>query len=202
MNDRDPAPGDALPGPQRPVVLIGPMAAGKSFLARHMSTAYGYDFVDTDQVIVSRHGVISEIFAQHGEEHFRDLEAATVAELLRDPGHARAIVSVGGGAPMIPSVRELLRHELVAYLEVDAATVLPRISGNRTRPMLPPDPARRWQELLDARRACYEELADITLDGTRDRPVAELGADLEAQIARLRSRPPGSAPDHPQEAQA
>lgn len=202
MNAQFPAPADAFPAPQRPVVLIGPMAAGKSFLALHMSKFYGYDFVDADQVIVSRYGVIPGIFAEHGEKYFRDLEADTVAEILRDPDHADAIFSVGGGAPMIPSVRELLRHELVAYLEVDVATVLPRISGNRTRPMLQPDPARRWQELLESRRACYEELADITLDGTRDRPVAELGADLEEQIARLRTRPSGSAPDHPQEAQA
>ena len=203
MNAQFPAPGDGLPAPRRPVVLIGPMAAGKSFLALHMSKFYGYDFVDADQVIVSRHGVISRIFAEHGEKYFRDLEADVVAEVLRDPDHADAIFSVGGGAPMIPAVRELLRSELVAYLEVDAATVLPRISGNRTRPMLQPDPARRWQELYEARRGCYEELADITLDGTRNRPVAELGADLEAQIARLRSRPAaGSAPDRPQEAQA
>jgi shikimate kinase len=59
--------------------------------------------------------------------------------------------------------------------------------------MLQPDPARRWQELYDARRGCYEELADITLDGTRDRPVAEIAADLEAEITRLRAlRAPGT----------
>jgi shikimate kinase len=197
VNAQFPAPADAAAVPRRPVVLIGPMAAGKSFLALHMSKFYGYDFVDADQVIVSRYGVISGIFAEHGEKYFRDLEADTVAEILRDPDHANAIFSVGGGAPMTPSTRELLRHELVAYLEVDTATVLPRISGNRTRPMLQPDPERRWQELYESRRACYEELADITLDGRGNRPVAELGADLEAELTRLRA-----ATDSTQEAQA
>ncbi len=202
MNARFPAPADAA-APQRPVVLIGPMAAGKSFLALHMSKFYGYDFVDADQVIVSRYGVISKIFAEHGEKYFRDLEADTVAEVLRDPDHANAIFSVGGGAPMTPSTRELLRHELVAYLEVDTETVLPRISGSRTRPMLQPDPQRRWQELFESRRACYEELADITLDGRGNRPVAEIGADLEAELTRLRSpRSTGSIIDSTQEAQA
>lgn len=203
MNAQFPAPADAAAAPQRPVVLIGPMAAGKSFLALHMSKFYGYDFVDADQVIVSRYGVISGIFAEHGEKYFRDLEADTVAEILRDPDHANAIFSVGGGAPMTPSTRELLRHELVAYLEVDTETVLPRISGNRTRPMLQPDPERRWQELYESRRACYEELADITLDGRGNRPVAEIGADLEAELTRLRSlRSAGAAPDSTQEVQA
>lgn len=203
MNAQFPAPADAAAVPQRPVVLIGPMAAGKSFLALHMSKFYGYDFVDADQVIVSRYGVISKIFAEHGEKYFRDLEADTVAEILRDPDHANAIFSVGGGAPMTPSTRELLRHELVAYLEVDTETVLPRISGTRTRPMLRPDPERRWLELYESRRACYEELADITLDGTRNRPVAEIGADLEAELTRLRSlRAAAGTDDSTQEAQA
>lgn len=203
MNAQFPAPADAAAVPQRPVVLIGPMAAGKSFLALHMSKFYGYDFVDADQVIVSRYGVISGIFAEHGEKYFRDLEADTVAEILRDPDHANAIFSVGGGAPMTPSTRELLRHELVAYLEVDTETVLPRISGTRTRPMLRPDPERRWLELYESRRACYEELADITLDGTRNRPVAEIGADLEAELTRLRSlRAAAGTDDSTQEAQA
>jgi shikimate kinase len=203
VNAQFPAPADAAAAPQRPVVLIGPMAAGKSFLALHMSKFYGYDFVDADQVIVSRYGVISTIFAEHGEKYFRDLEADTVAEILRDPDHANAIFSVGGGAPMTPSTRELLRHELVAYLEVDTETVLPRISGNRTRPMLQPDPERRWQELYESRRACYEELADITLDGRGNRPVAEIGADLEAELTRLRSlRSAGGTTDSTQEVQA
>ena len=203
MNAQFPAPADAAETPQRPVVLIGPMAAGKSFLALHMSKFYGYDFVDADQVIVSRYGVISKIFAEHGEKYFRDLEADTVAEILRDPDHANAIFSVGGGAPLTPSTRELLRHELVAYLEVDTETVLPRISGNRTRPMLQPDPERRWQELYESRRACYEELADITLDGRGNRPVAEIGADLEAELTRLRSAlSAGGTTDSTQEAQA
>lgn len=203
MNAQFPAPDDAAAAPQRPVVLIGPMAAGKSFLALHMSKFYGYDFVDADQVIVSRYGVISGIFAEHGEKYFRDLEADTVAEILRDPDHANAIFSVGGGAPMTPSTRELLRHELVAYLEVDTETVLPRISGNRTRPMLQPDPERRWQELYESRRACYEELADITLDGRGNRPVAEIAADLEAELNRLRSlRGAGGTTDSTQEVQA
>ena len=189
MNAQFPAPADAAETPQRPVVLIGPMAAGKSFLALHMAKFYGYDFVDADQLIVSRHGVIAEIFARHGEKYFRDLEADTIAEVLRDPDHADAIFSVGGGAPMTPSVREALRHELVAYLEVDAATVLPRIRGNRSRPMLRPDPEQRWQELYEARRGCYEELADIVLDGTGDRPVAEIAAELHERITRLRTTP-------------
>lgn len=175
------------PGTQhllRPVVLIGPMAAGKSFLALHLSKFFGYDFVDADQVIVQRHGVIADIFAAHGEKYFRDLEADVIAEVLEDPDHANAIFSVGGGAPMTARVRTILDGEVVAYLEVDAATVLPRIRGNRTRPMLQPDPEKRWTELLEARRDTYERLATIRVDGTGARQVADIAQDLHNDIQR------------------
>lgn len=171
----------------RPVVLIGPMAAGKSFLALHMSKFFGYDFVDADQVIVHRYGVIADLFSEHGEKYFRDLEADVVAEVLSDPEHANAIFSVGGGAPMTDRVHEVLKDELVAYLKVDAATVLPRIRGNRTRPMLQPDPERRWTELLESRRERYEGLADIVVDGTGQRQVADIAQDLHNDIQRLRA---------------
>ncbi|NKE08717.1 MULTISPECIES: shikimate kinase [Kocuria] len=169
----------------RPVVLIGPMAAGKSFLALHMSKFFGYDFVDADQVIVQRHGVIADLFAQHGEKYFRDLEADVIQEVLADPAHANAIFSVGGGAPMTDRVAQMLEHELVAYLQVDAATVFPRISGNRSRPMLQPDPEQRWTELLEQRRSRYEALAQILVDGTSQRQVADMAQDLHNDIQNL-----------------
>ncbi|MDO5617659.1 shikimate kinase [Kocuria sp.] len=179
----------------RPVVLIGPMAAGKSFLALHMSKFFGYDFVDADQVIVQRHGVIADIFQEHGEKYFRDLEADVIQEVLSDRDHANAIFSVGGGAPMTERVRLLLRDELVAYLEVDAATVFPRISGNRTRPMLQPDPEKRWSELLAARRDRYEGLAKIRVDGTGQRQVADIAQDLHNDIQRLNPGAAGACAD-------
>lgn len=180
----------------RPVVLIGPMAAGKSFLALHMSKFFGYDFVDADQVIVHRYGVIAEIFSEHGEKYFRDLEADVIAEVLGNPEHANAIFSVGGGAPMTDRVNHMLKDELVAYLKVDAATVLPRIRGNRTRPMLQPDPERRWNELLESRRERYEELADIVVDGTGQRQVADIAQDLHNDIQRLRAEAASSPTPH------
>ncbi|MDO4254586.1 MAG: shikimate kinase [Kocuria sp.] len=172
----------------QPVVLIGPMAAGKSFLAQHMARFFGYGFVDADQLIVQKHGVIRDIFTQHGEKYFRDLEADAIEEVLADPQYANAIFAVGGGAPMTERVSAVLRDELVAYLEVDAATVLPRITDSTSRPMLQPDPPTRWLELLEARAPRYEELADIRVDGTRRRQIADIAQDLHNEIQRMHGR--------------
>ncbi|ERK72528.1 hypothetical protein N136_01109, partial [Leifsonia aquatica ATCC 14665] len=56
------------------IVLIGPPAAGKTRLGKRLAKRLGLGFVDTDARVVAAHGPISEIFADHGEPHFRALE--------------------------------------------------------------------------------------------------------------------------------
>ncbi|WP_202976677.1 shikimate kinase [Rothia koreensis] len=173
--------------PAGPVVLIGPMAAGKSFLALHLSKFHGYGFVDTDQQIVERHGVIAELFTRYGEKYFRDIEADTIEAILRSPEHQNAVVSVGGGAPMTPRVQELLRKHTVVYVQVDVDTVRPRIEGNTTRPMLQPDPIARWNEIFRERRETYEELATVILDARGDREISTMAEELHDIIRSTRS---------------
>ena len=45
----------------RPIVLIGPMAVGKSAIGYQLAQQLGAPFVDTDVVIVGNHGSIAEI---------------------------------------------------------------------------------------------------------------------------------------------
>ena len=164
--------------PSLPVVLIGPMAAGKSRVAQHMASRYGFDHVDTDRVIESRHGPIPELFRTRGEAEFRRIEAQTVAELLADPRNAHAVISLGGGAPMSPLVQPLLEGRTVAYVDVDLETVRPRIRGNITRPLLQPDPEARWTQIMAERRETFERLATITLDGRAPRTVRQMAREL------------------------
>ncbi|WP_030014174.1 MULTISPECIES: shikimate kinase [Micrococcales] len=164
------------------IVLIGPMAAGKSWLGRGLSTTHGYTFVDADEYIVARHGEIPTIFAEHGEAYFRDLEVASIEAILSDPEHAGSVVSLGGGAPMSARVRELISDHTVIYLRVDAETVRPRIVGNSTRPLLQPDPVSRWNQMFEQRRSTYEALADVVVDASGPRDVAELVGEIHDAI--------------------
>lgn len=162
------------------------MAAGKSHLGHHFAKRYGLDFVDADHVIEAQHGPIPALFTAHGQQHFRDIEAGVVADLLSDARYRNAVISLGGGAPMTQAVQELLTGHTVIYLEVDEATVRPRITGNKTRPMLQPDPERRWREILDERRDTYERLATIRLDGTGHRRIGALVQQLNKALKDLR----------------
>jgi shikimate kinase len=91
------------------------MGAGKSTVGRILASRLRWPFLDIDSLITAEHGrTVAQIFADHGEEHFRRLEAEAIARILdplqQDPPHAyeQAVVALGGGAIETDAVRELL----------------------------------------------------------------------------------------------
>ncbi|MHA7207726.1 shikimate kinase [Arthrobacter sp. MDT1-65] len=174
-------------GGNRRVVLVGPMAVGKSAVGRMLARRTGARFVDTDRVIVERHGSIPGIFARGGEQVFRDLEADVVGEALTADG---VVVSLGGGAVLHPGTRSLLADAVVVFLDTDLATVLPRIGADSGRPLLAGRPAERWQELYDARRPVYAAVATSVVD-TRGLTVREA---TEAVLRALDGNAPHGTP--------
>lgn len=170
----------------RPVVLIGPMAAGKSYIGTHLARFYGYEFLDSDHLIVEQYGKISQIFGDYGEAEFRRIEAAVIEDVLSSPARRNTIFSLGGGAPMTPAVADLLKHQTVVYIRVDAQTVAPRIQNSKTRPLLQPNPVEKWTEIFEARRERYESLASYTLDARGGRSITDMTAEIQNFIVTNR----------------
>jgi shikimate kinase len=165
----------------RPVVLIGPMAVGKSAIGNQLAQQLGVPFVDTDAVIVAAHGFIADIFAGRGEHAFREIEARTVADVVEAAGGTTTVISLGGGAVLDSGTQQLIGRCTVVYLECDADTVASRIARNSGRPLLAGDAMGRWTAMFATRKPVYERLADITLD-VRHGSVSELGRRLEAAL--------------------
>lgn len=163
----------------RPVVIIGPMAAGKSYIGTHLARFYGYEFLDSDHLITDQYGPVSQIFSDRGEAEFRRIEAEIIKGVLTHPARRNTIFSLGGGAPMTASVARMLAHQTVVYIKVDAETVAPRILNGRTRPLLQPNPLERWSEIFEERRHRYEELASYTLDARGGRDLADMAAEIQ-----------------------
>lgn len=172
---------NSWPDGGRPVVLIGPMAVGKSAIGQQLAQQLGAAFVDTDAEIVAGHGSIAEIFASRGEHAFREIEARTVAAAVDAAAGTATVISLGGGAVLDSGTQQLIGRCTVVYLECDAETVAGRIARNSTRPLLAGDAMGRWKTMFAARRPVYERLADITLD-VRHGSVTELGERLEAAL--------------------
>ena len=152
--------------PRENIVLTGFMGSGKSAVGRLVAKRLRFQFVDTDQLIVKRAGApISEIFAKHGEEYFRDLETAELESLE----HLRQCVIATGGGVIVKERNHaiLARLGFVVWLTASEDTIFNRVARNDKRPLLQTeDPRATIREMLAARRPLYEKAAQFTLDTT------------------------------------
>jgi shikimate kinase len=158
------------------LVLVGPMAAGKTSVGRRVARLLEVPVVDTDKRIAAEHGAIPQIFAEHGEPYFRARERDAVAAAVAEGG----VVSLGGGAVTDAGTRALLAEHPVVFLTVSPESVARRIAGTG-RPLLAGtgDPVERWRTIFDERRSWYEEVADLTVD-TSHRPMRMLAEEIAA----------------------
>jgi shikimate kinase len=146
------------------IVLIGFMGSGKTSIGRLVAARLGFQFIDTDAVIVERAGMpITEIFERHGEAWFREQETATLRSLSVVN---RAVISTGGGIVGREENHTLLRAlGLVVWLTASEEVIFERVSRNKKRPLLQtPDPRATVRELLEQRRPLYEAVAQFTLE--------------------------------------
>ncbi|KRE57775.1 shikimate kinase [Phycicoccus sp. Soil748] len=166
--------------PARPLaVVIGPPGAGKSTIARRLAAALGVRWHDTDSAIEAAQGAsISDIFVDHGEEHFRALERDEVAHALTE---SDVVVSVGGGAPIDAGTQELLRGHTVVFLDVGIADAARRIGFEGNRPLLMVNPRASWTKMMNERRATYEKLATVRVD-TAGRKPADIVQEIVAAL--------------------
>jgi shikimate kinase len=159
-----------------PIVLIGPMGAGKSRVGHRLAASAGAPFIDTDQRIAERYGPIEEIFEREGEEYFRIIEREVVAEAL----HEEAVISLGGGAVLHPDTRADLADLQVVWLRVSAEAVAPRLAGGN-RPLIAQGGIGAWTTILEERAPIYAELADLDIDTSR-RSVARIVDDITGRF--------------------
>src|SRR4051794_41915154 len=75
------------------VVLTGFMGTGKTTVGRLLADLLGYEFIDTDELIVAQHGPIDVIFRVRGEPAFRSLERDVAGALAE---RERLVISTGG----------------------------------------------------------------------------------------------------------
>lgn len=168
------------------IILTGFMGSGKTSVGLRLSYRLRMPVEDTDKLIERRAGCsVAEIFAEKGEDWFRERETELLRE-LPDRKQGR-IYSLGGGTPVRPGNRELLRQlGKVVYLRVRPETVYERLKGDDTRPLLQyTDPLGRIRQLMESRREAYESAAHLVLD-TDDMSVDEITEKIAEEIYRMK----------------
>lgn len=163
-------------------VIVGPMGAGKSTVGALLAESLGVLARDTDTDVERIEGrSISDIFVDSGEQHFRVLEKAAVADALASHD---GVLSLGGGAVLDPDTQALLAGHRVVFLRVGLAEAVKRVGLGTGRPLLLGNVRARIKAVLDERAPVYESLADITVD-TDGRTPAEIADEVRLALEQV-----------------
>jgi shikimate kinase len=174
------------------VALTGFMAVGKSTIGRVLASLLHWRFVDLDCEIERTTGQrVQEIFAQHGEAHFRQLESVTLRSVLM-ASSTPSVIALGGGTYVHTGNSSLLRERgaRVVFLELEVETLLQRCRALSERPEQNPRPlaadeaafcALYVERLPVYRRA---ELTVRTHEKTADEVAQEIASTLGLRVAK------------------
>lgn len=143
------------------------MGAGKSAIGRELAKRTKLPRWDTDELVRARFGSsIPEIFAQHGEEAFRDAET----EVLQNLENKSAMIIVTGGGIILreENLRLLRLLGMMIWLDADEEILWQRASRRENRPLLQTtNPREKFNALLRERRPLYQAAAERRIDTSK-----------------------------------
>jgi shikimate kinase len=144
------------------IFLIGMMGAGKSTIGKLLARQLNYNFLDTDPLIEQCAGKsIPEIFANDGEEVFRDLEQQVLSQVS---AYTRLVVATGGGIVMRSLNWSHLHDGIVVWIDVPVEVLGDRLKHESAdRPLLQTEnPLQKLHDLYGQRRDRYAQ-ADVSI---------------------------------------
>lgn len=163
------------------IVLIGYRGTGKTSVAQRIGMWLGWPWVDADvEVELAAGKSIAAIFANDGEQQFRDLEAKVLPELL---GRDHHVLALGGGVVLREANRRLLGDGAnVVWLTAAAETIFDRLRADPVTASQRPNLTTAGGlpeivELLAFREPLYRECADIEVD-TEEKTIDEVAAEI------------------------
>lgn len=153
------------------IFLIGLMGCGKTTIGKSLAQHLGYDFIDTDDLIVEKYQQdINTIFHEKGENFFRNLETDTLKNIIsntKNNAEKNYIVATGGGIVLKPENRKLLKQfGYNIYLQTDIKILAQRLISDTQRPLLKnkENLLNNLQNLHNIRNKFYLEVANLVID--------------------------------------
>lgn len=131
------------------LILVGFMGSGKTTLGKWIAKHTGRELIDTDkEVEITAGRTVKEIFEADGEEAFRALETDVLKKLAASK-KKNMVISVGGGTPLRPENRRILKKiGIVVYLRASSEELMRRLRYDERRPLLQGKNGEERQDLI------------------------------------------------------
>ncbi len=149
--------------------IIGPRGSGKTTIGKQLAEYKGYQFVDTDKLILERAGKsIAEIVEQHGWDYFRQLESDVLQSIKQD----NVIVSTGGGIILAEENQRIMRDNgTVVYLNANPNVLVQRLAAEPQADQRPSLTGKSLlaeiEEVMQQREPIYRATAHHVIDATQ-----------------------------------
>ena len=178
----------------KPIFLIGYMGCGKTTLGEVLARQMDLRYIDLDDYIVQQHRMsIVDIFADLGENRFRELETEALREVA---SMTDVVIGCGGGTPCHSDNMELMNQAgITVWLttspeRITARLLLPDQKVKRPKVACLPDDAvlSLVERELAARTPCYSQSyiqfdsTDIETAEATERTARRLAALLQSSI--------------------
>ncbi len=162
------------------VCLVGLMGSGKTVIGKKLSQVLQLNFIDTDYEIEKNIGKsIKEIFEEHGETFFRNIEEETCLKFLKK---RNSIISLGGGSILNRKIRNSIKsNSFSIFINVNLNIILKRLSNSKKRPLLNNKNKEKILQNLYNERIEYYNQADLVIKNDLDKEdvINKIAAELK-----------------------
>ena len=141
------------------ITLIGMPGSGKSTVGQALAKKLDWGYIDTDTLIVERHGKIQTILDEQGPATFRKIEEQLLLSLLETQ---KTIISPGGSVIYSPaSMAHLKSLSTVIFLNVPLVVIQKRCEAAKRGIVGLKE--KGWDVLYAERTALYKKYADLEI---------------------------------------
>jgi shikimate kinase len=162
------------------ITLIGMPGAGKSSAGIKLASVLGYEFIDTDKLVIDDSGKgLQDIVNDLGDIALLKAEEQSIVSMeLKD----NCIIATGGSVVYSEKAMNFLKNNsVIVYLEVPFGTIVSRLSNLTTRGVVGLK-EKGLHGLYDERTGLYNSFADYKIEIGRKDKVMDVVKKIREEV--------------------